>query len=160
MRSLRSVHADRHDSPDQSDDTEIRLLLEVIVDAFEAIYGVLFGAVKNLWAQAAVPHASSNKISGLIGSQVKESCRLLKIAKDRLIVEADEINHDKGLGPVVTPEAIIIMLLERLSRGVYQNATIDVMDLYEKIVEKIVRIPVMGLKGSKLILRTGIESRV
>ena len=138
MRSLRNVHAEQHDGPEKGGDTEIRLLLEVNVDAFEAVYDVLFEAVKNLWAQAAVPHTSSSRISGCIGDHVKESCRLLKVAKARLIVEADEINHDKGLGPVVTPEAIIIMLLERLSRGVYQNTTIDIMDLYERIVEKIV----------------------
>jgi hypothetical protein len=140
MRSLRNIQAEQHDGPGQIGDTEVRRLLEVNVDAFEAVYGVLFDAVKNLWDQAAVPHTSSSRISGLIGDHVKESCRLLKVAKARLVVEADGISHDKGLGPVVTPEAIIIMLLERLSRGVYHNTTIDIMDLYERIVEKIVRI--------------------
>lgn len=142
MRSLRSVRADPHDGPDsQRSNTDIRLLLEVIVDAFEAVFGILFGAVEYLWAQADGPDGSSGKISDFIGDHVRESCRLLGVAKARLIVEADEINHDKGLGPVVTPEAIIIMLLDRLSQGVYQDTTIDIMDLYEKIVEKIVRGP-------------------
>jgi hypothetical protein len=148
MRSLRSLYADRQDSPNQSGETDVRLLLEVIVDAFEVVFHVLFGAVQYFWNKAAAPDNNNNNnnnsrggISDSIDKHVNDCCQLLKVAKARLIVEADEINHDKGLGPVVTPEAIIIMLLERLSRGVYRNATIDVLDLYEKIVEKIVRRP-------------------
>lgn len=150
MLSLRAVHAERH-GLQQSGDADIKLLLEVIVDAFEAVFDILFGAVKYLWAQAAGLDGSSSKMAGIIGNHVEEGCRLLVAAKARLIVEADEINHDKDLGPVVTPEAIIIMLLDRLSRGVYQNATIDVMDLYEKIVEKFVRVSRIDLEYLKLI---------
>jgi hypothetical protein len=145
MRSLRSLYADRQDSPNQSGETDVRLLLEVIVDAFEVVFHVLFGAVQYFWNKAAgSDNNDDNSRSGIsdsIDKHVNDCCQLLKVAKARLIVEADEINHDKGLGPVVTPEAIIIMLLERLSRGVYRNATIDVLDLYEKIVEKIVQRP-------------------
>jgi hypothetical protein len=150
MCSLRNVHAGRQDGLQQSGGAEIKRLLEVIVNAFEAVFNVLFGAVKYFWTQAAVLDGSSNKITGIIGNHVKEACELLKAAKDRLIVEADEINHDKVLGPVVTPEAIIILLLERLSRGVYQNATIDVIDLYEKIVSRIVRVSKVDLGDLKL----------
>src|SRR4051794_16288786 len=141
MRSLRSLYADRQGSPNQSGDTDVKLLLEVIVDAFETVFHVLFGAVQYFWNKAAASDTNRSSISDFIDKHVNECCRLLVVAKARLIVEADEINHDKGLGPVVTPEAIIIMLLERLSRGIYHNATIDVLDLYEKIVEKIVQLP-------------------
>jgi hypothetical protein len=151
MRSLRSLYADRQDSPNQSGETDVRLLLEVIVDAFEVVFHVLFGAVKYFWNNAAVPDNNNRgRISGFIDKHVNDCCRLLVVAKARLIVEADEINHDKGLGPVVTPEAIIIMLLERLSRGVYRKATIDVLDLYEKIVEKIVQRPSAEIESLKL----------
>lgn len=146
MRSLRSVQSGRDDGLEQNGDADIKLLLEVIVDAFEAVFSVLFGAVRYFWTQASASSGNSSHISSFIGRHVNESCRLLVVAKARLIVEADEINHDKGLGPVVTPEAIIIMLVERLSRGVYLSTTIDVMDLYEKIVEKIVRAPRRTLK--------------
>ena len=138
MLSLRSVEDRRHDGHEQNDHGEIKLLLEVIVDAFQAVFSILFWTVRYLWVQASSSDGSSSKISSFIGRHVKECCKLLADAKDRLIVEANEINHDKDLGPVVTPEAIIIMLLERLSRGVYLDGTVDVMDLYEKIVEKIV----------------------
>ena len=138
MLSLRSVEDRRHDGHEQNDHGEIKLLLEVIVDAFQAVFSILFWTVRYLWVHASSSDGSSSKISSFIGRHVKECCKLLADAKDRLIVEANEINHDKDLGPVVTPEAIIIMLLERLSRGVYLDGTVDVMDLYEKIVEKIV----------------------
>jgi hypothetical protein len=147
MRSLRSLYTDRQGSPNQSGDTDVKLLLEVIVDAFEVVFHVLFGAVQYFWNKAATPDNNRSRISDFINNHVNECCRLLVVAKARLIVEADEINHDKEFGPVVTPEAITIMLLERLSRGVYHNATIDVLDLYEKIVEKIVRLPNAEIEG-------------
>lgn len=140
MRTLRSVHIVGRNGSAHVEDSEVKLLLEVIVDAFEAAFGVLIGTVRYLWTFAGAPDGGKSKISTFIGKHVRESCRLLVVAKARLVVEADEINHGKDLGPVVTPEAIIIMLVERLTRGVYLDATIDVMDLYEKIVEKIVRL--------------------
>jgi hypothetical protein len=155
MRSLRSLYADRQDSPNQSDETDVKLLLEVIVDAFEVVFHVLFSAAQYFWNS----NNNKNRISDSIDKHVKDCFQLLKVAKARLIVEADEINHDKGLGPVVTPEAIITMLLERLSRGVYRNATIDVLDLYEKIVEKIVQRPNAEIEDLKLTWITGTESR-
>lgn len=154
MRSLRSLYADRQDSPNQSGETDVKLLLEVIVDAFEVVFHVLFGALQYFWN-----NNNKSRISDSIDKHVKDCFQLLKVAKARLIVEADEINHDKGLGPVVTPEAIITMLLERLSRGVYRNATIDVLDLYEKIVEKIVQRPNAEIEDLKLTWITGTESR-
>jgi hypothetical protein len=155
MRSLRSLYADRQDSPNQSGETDVKLLLEVIVDAFEVVFHLLFGAVQYFWNN----NNNKSRISDSIDKHVKDCFQLLKVAKARLIVEADEINHDKGLGPVVTPEAIITMLLERLSRGVYRNATIDVLDLYEKIVEKIVQRPNAEIEDLKLTWITGTESR-
>jgi hypothetical protein len=157
MRSLRSLYADRQDSPNQSGETDVKLLLEVIVDAFEVVFHVLFGAVQYFWNNN--NNNNKSRISDSIDKHVKDCFQLLKVAKARLIVEADEINHDKGLGPVVTPEAIITMLLERLSRGVYRNATIDVLDLYEKIVEKIVQRPNAEIEDLKLTWITGTESR-
>jgi hypothetical protein len=138
MLRLRSVQDHRHNGHERNDRAEIKLLLEVIVDAFQAVFSVLFWTVRYFWAHESSSGGSSSKISSFIDRHVEESCKLLVDAKARLIVEANEINHDKDLGPVVTPEAIIIMLLDRLSRGVYLNGTVDIMDLYEKIVEKIV----------------------
>jgi hypothetical protein len=159
MLSLRSVQDRRHDGHEQNDHAEIKLLLEVIVDAFQAVFSILFWTVRYLWVHtSSSAGSSSSKISSFIDRHVKECCKLLADAKDRLIVEANEINHDKDLGPVVTPEAIITMLLERLSRGVYLDGTVDVMDLYEKIVEKIVGGPARCIETLRLTRTTGTES--
>lgn len=104
------------------------------------IFEVLPSGVKCLQARQASRDRVEHSMISAIDPLIKQTCALLETAKDRLIAEADDIIHDKGQGPgpVVTPEAIVIMLLDRLSRGVYEDGTADIMDLYEKIVEKIV----------------------
>src|SRR5271154_1090374 len=98
MRSLRSLYADRQDSPNQSGDTDVKLLLEVIVNAFEVVFCVLFGAVQYFWNKAAAPDNNRSRISEFINEHVNDCCRLLAVAKARLIVVADEINYHKGPG--------------------------------------------------------------
>ena len=102
MRSLRSLYADRQDSPNQSGETDVKLLLEVIVDAFEVVFHLFFGALQYFWNNN--NNNNKSRISDSIDKHVKDCFQLLKVAKARLIVEADEINHDKGLGPVVIPK--------------------------------------------------------
>ena len=75
--------------------------------------------------------------SRAINTSFERALSNLKKAQNNLIEAAD---FDKGLGPVVTPEGITILLLERLSQGVYEDGSIDVTELYEKIVEKLVSI--------------------
>jgi hypothetical protein len=110
-----------------------------MLDAMKTIFETLAACVEKLEQQYGRQHKVQQSMTSIVETRVKHASTLLKTAKDRLIAEADDIVQDKGLGPVVTPEAIIIMLLDRLSRGVYDDGTADIMDLYEKIVEKIVR---------------------
>lgn len=76
------------------------------------------------------------------GSQVTHIAsaaqRCLADAKDQLIVEADDLIREKGLGSVVTPEAIMVMLLQRLSAGVYNDQNVEILEIYEQLVESIV----------------------
>jgi hypothetical protein len=109
-----------------------------MVDALKSVFCVLFGAAHYLGMDAGPEPRKRPEMDQFIRSHVNESCKLLEIAKDRLVVEAGGASSDKGISPVVSPEAIIIMLLDRLSQGVYMGGTIDVIELYEKIVEKIV----------------------
>ena len=140
--SLRSHHTDPRPELPNSPHKEVCVLLEVIVDSLEASFSMLFDAARQFSSsttgQLRGDRANLSYLT-VISRHAKEIRNLLRTAKNRLIAEADEITHDKGLGPVVSPEAIIIMLLERLSRGVYSHGFIDVMDIYEKIVERIVR---------------------
>lgn len=66
------------------------------------------------------------------------SVRHLKTARTQLIVEQSGDAHNVGLGPVVTPEAIMLLLMRRLAQGVYEDRTINVVDLYEKCLENLV----------------------
>ena len=74
-----------------------------------------------------------------IAEHGKEACELLKEARDQLIREADGRDKNGNVGPVVTPEAITIALLERLSSGVAHTGTLDIIHLYEECLENLVR---------------------
>ena len=66
------------------------------------------------------------------------ACELLKEARDQLIKEADGRDKNGNIGPVVTPEAISIALLGRLSAGVLHDGSIDIIHLYEECLEHLV----------------------
>ena len=74
-----------------------------------------------------------------IQSHVAAMYKYLERSKDYLIAEAKEGSQEQDLGPTITPEAIILILLDRLSRGVFQDGTIDIIEIYEIVVEKLVR---------------------
>lgn len=74
-------------------------------------------------------------------SLADDSIRHLKTARTQLIVEQSGDAHNAGLGPVVTPEAIMLLLMRRLAQGVYEDRTINVVDLYEKCLENLVLNP-------------------
>lgn len=138
MLSLRSVQETGKDILGATTNAEVGVLLTVMVDALKSVFCVLFGAAHYLGMNAGPETSERPEMAQFIRSHVNESCKLLETAKDRLVVEAGGASSDKGISPVVSPEAIIIMLLDRLSQGVYDEGTIDVIELYEKIVEKIV----------------------
>ena len=141
MCRLSSAHETGNDTSGSTTSTtsaEVGVLLTVMVDALKSIFCVLFGAAYYLGMNASPETSGRPDMAQFIRSHVNDSCELLETAKDRLVVEAGGASSDKGIGPVVSPEAIIIMLLDRLSQGVYDECTIDIIELYEKIVEKIV----------------------
>lgn len=82
-----------------------------------------------------LPLGSTHKIA----EHGKEACELLKEARDQLIREADGRDKNGNIGPVVTPEAITIAILERLGSGVAHNRTLDIIHLYEECLENLVR---------------------
>jgi hypothetical protein len=133
-----------------------KVLLEVILDAFKTVFEVLVLCAIHLDAEPERRNPAKSTFKQIHEEQVMKACNLLDTAKDRLIAEADEIVYDKRLGPVVSSEAIIIMLLERLSNGVYNNGTADIMELYEKIVETIVGVSTTG--SLPLLTNAGLTS--
>ena len=68
----------------------------------------------------------------------KEACKSLQEARPKLIAEAAGSTSGEDLGPVITPEAILITLLGRLTHGVYGSGTVDVINILEECLEHLV----------------------
>lgn len=121
------------------------ILLAVVVDALGAILEMIVETVRFLRDD------SNEEPSDIMGpaSQVpahgKDACEFLKEARDQLIKEADGRDKNGNIGPVVTPEAITIALLERLARGVFRNGTVDIIHLYEECLEHLVYSPMINM---------------
>jgi hypothetical protein len=141
-RGVRKYESKVDDGTDESQKTvnvELAVIQKPIPEAFESIYHFLFEVAKYGTMQTQNSPLNPTAFSGATGRHLKEAEDALNTAQDYLIAAADDDALGKSLGPVVTPEAILLLLLERLSRGVYKNGSIDMMDLYEKVVEKLVR---------------------
>lgn len=116
------------------------ILLAVVVDALGAILRMIVETVKCL----RVVDDEADDLMGpawKISEHGKEARELLKEARDQLIREADGRDKNGHIGPVVTPEAITITLLDRLSSGVLHNGHLDIIHLYEECLEHLVSHP-------------------
>ena len=113
------------------------ILLAVMVDALGAALRMIVESVKALRDRdeevdnIVVPDSK-------IAEHGKDACELLKNARDQLIREAAGRDKNGDIGPVVTPEAIAITLLDRLSFGVFHQGTLDIIHLYEACLEHLV----------------------
>ena len=113
------------------------ILLAVVVDALGAILRMIVETVKCLRDI----NEETVDIMGpawKISEHGKDACELLKEARDQLIKEADGRDKNGSIGPVVTPEAITIALLDRLISGVLHNGSFDIIYLYEECLEHLV----------------------
>ena len=121
------------------------ILLAVVVDALGAILEMIVETVSCLRVDQ---DEGSSDIMGS-GSKVieygKDACTFLEKARDQLIKEADGRDKNGNIGPVVTPEAITIALLERLACGVLRNGTVDIIHLYEECLEYLVYPPMLKI---------------
>lgn len=73
-------------------------------------------------------------------SSCGEACKLLEQAKNELISEATGAAPGENIGPVLTPEAILILLMERLVHGVFRDGSVDVINIFEECLEHLVGI--------------------
>ncbi len=113
------------------------ILLAAVVDALGAILRMIVATAKSLRDR----NEEADDIVGpacKISEHAKDACELLKEARDQLIREADGRNKNGTIGPVVTPEAITIALLERLASGVLYDGPLDIIHLYEECLEHLV----------------------
>ena len=117
------------------------ILLASMVDALGAIFNMLTEAVCD---SRNVPKDVCNKelpLGKRASSYGNETCRLLETARDQLITEATGAVPGENVGPVVTPEAILIILTERLVYSVYGNGSVDVIIILEECLEQLVALP-------------------
>ena len=113
------------------------ILLAVMVDALGEILHMVVETVRCL-------RSNSNRLQdSALFEYGMEACELLEAARDQLIREADVRDKNGNVGPVVTPEAITISLLERLSSGVLGCGTIDIVSLYGECLEHLVGLPTL-----------------
>lgn len=107
-----------------------------MIDALGAIFNMLVAAVRESRSgHSTDPNAEPWRRAS---RHSKKACKLLEKARDRLIAEATGSAPGEDPGPVITPEAIMIMLLDRLAHGVYGSGTVDVINIFEECLEQLV----------------------
>ena len=109
------------------------VLLSSMVDAFGSIFNLLIAAAGEVVCDAQLV-ICGKKVQKLY----EEAKELLATARDELIVEASGVTSGEYIGPVLTPEAILIMQLERLVCGVYKDGNVDMIKVYEECLEHLV----------------------
>jgi hypothetical protein len=105
-----------------------------MVDALGAIFHMLVEAVRDV-----KPDANRSRCGKKVSSHWKEACRLLETARDELITEASGAAAGENVGPVLTPEAILIILMERLVCGVFRSGNVNIISIFEECLEQLVR---------------------
>lgn len=119
------------------------ILLAVVVDALGAILQMIVETVRCLRDDLDEEPSDMMGPASKITEHGKDACDFLKEARDQLIKEADGRDKNGNIGPVVTPEAITIALLERLACGVLRDESIDIIHLYEECLEHLVHSPMI-----------------
>ncbi|KAL8753758.1 MAG: hypothetical protein Q9184_005330 [Pyrenodesmia sp. 2 TL-2023] len=135
------VHFERYkDSPSREvhyeDDISNSAILEKsMVSALRAIFSLLVEAVRE--ARLAPSDRPGDVLPDKVARYGNEACRLLTKARDQLIAEATGTTPERNVGPVVTPEAILIKTMDRLAHGVYGSGTVDVINILEECLEQL-----------------------
>ena len=119
------------------------ILLAVVVDALGAILQMIVETVRCLREDMDEDSVDIMGPDSKVIAHGKDACELLQEARDQLVKEADGRDKNGNIGPVVTPEAITITLLERLASGVIRNGTVDIIHLYEECLENLVYPPMI-----------------
>ncbi|KAL8727658.1 MAG: hypothetical protein Q9166_005894 [cf. Caloplaca sp. 2 TL-2023] len=136
------VHFERHKrsvagGPQEYEDdiSEHAILEDSMVKALRGIFCMILEALRN--DESGSGDLAEKNLPSKVEYYGKEACRLLKSARDQLIAEATGTTPERNVGPVVTPEAILIKTLGRLSRGVFGSGTVDIINIYEECLEQL-----------------------
>ena len=122
----------------QDEISESAILLASMVDALGAVFNFIVEAIRFARHERDSPKEQDLPLGKRAVSYSNEACRLLEVARGQLITEASGGSLGENLGPVVTPETILIMSMERLVRGVYGTGSIDIINILEECLEQLV----------------------
>lgn len=115
------------------------VLLASTVNALGAVFHMLVETIKYLQTERNVDNEGLWGPQAMVSNSAKEASRNLELARDQLIRGADMKDKNDSIGPVLTPEAIAIALIERLTLGVFESVTIDkkidIINMYEECLE-------------------------
>ena len=126
------LRSDRREE-EQDAISDSAILLSAIVDAFGVIMNIYIEAVGDV-----LRDVKETRCGKKVSKSFKEAQDLLERARDELIVEASGVTSGEQIGPVVTPEAIIIVQIERLVCGVYKNGNADIISMFYQCLEQLV----------------------
>ena len=108
-------------------------VFEMIVQAVrDARIGTAYKVPKCLWS-GSFP-SQRLKVSHI----ANYACGLLEAAKDQLISDSTGIVSSAHIGPILTPQALLILLLERLVNGVYGSGSFDVVAVLDESLARLV----------------------
>lgn len=127
------------------------VLLSAVVDALDSIFHIFIEVVRYIESSHDVKKAGLMAKSFEVWRHAKQSVSSLNIAWDQLIREADRRDNNDAVGPVLTPEAIVIAIVQRLVSGVYRSGALDIIGLYEECLEYLVGTGVITRRLIRLI---------
>ena len=125
----------------ENDISESAILLASIVDALGAIFNMIVEVIRAARSEQGNRKDQQIPLGKRAATYGSEACRLLKATRGQLIAEAKGIAQGETVGPVVTPEAILIMVMGRLIRGVYGTGSVDIINILEACLEQLVSRP-------------------
>lgn len=118
---------------EKDDVSDCAILLSSIVNAFGTINNLLVEGVRDVILDSKQP-----KCGKKASKSFREAKRALETARDELIVEASGVATGEQIGPVLTPEAILILQMDRLVHGVYSSGNVDIISILEGCLERLV----------------------
>ena len=115
------------------------ILLATMVDAFGAILHMLVETLRFLRLGGKTADADLMGPDSKVKEYSNSAVKYLRGGWDQLVRELHGRDKNNTIGPIVTPEAITIKLMERLVSGVFQASKIDIIHIYEQCLDHLVR---------------------
>ena len=139
------------------------ILLDSIVDALAAVFRMLIETVRVMRLDHTVMRSKneSKSLENAPNNFAHQACESLVQARDQLIVEANRVLPDGELDLIASPEAIIVTLMERLINGVFGDGVVNVIGIYDAVMEHLVsiKIRVQLVRSLSMLFKQNLQVR-